>query len=146
MAMSEALRRAAMARFDALEAKMFRSSKLCLAIAFQRLRFSFCRVYRWKARGQALQNGVRQVLPFPAVGELWGREESVGVFLNFRTRFLSFRNRTTNRRWLGSAECHLGHAMAPGVSVGVIVGRAPERLFSLPSNFVTAAVATSHCE
>ena len=98
MAMSEALRRAAMARFDALEAKMFRSSKLCLAIAFQRLRFSFCRVYRWKARGQALQNGVRQVLPFPAVGELWGREESVGVFLNFRTRFLSFRNGTPNRQ------------------------------------------------
>ena len=32
-------------------------------------------------------------------------------------------------RWLGSAECHLGHAMAPGVSVGVIVGRAPEKLF-----------------
>ena len=97
MAMSEALRRAAMARFDALEAKMFRSSKLCLAIAFQRLRFSFCRVYRSKARGQAVQNGVRQVLPFPAVGELWGREESVGVFLNFRTRFLSFRNGTPNR-------------------------------------------------
>ena len=33
-------------------------------------------------------------------------------------------------RWLSSAECHLGHAMAPGVSVGVIVGRAPEKLFS----------------
>ena len=46
-------------------------------------------------------------------------------------------------RWLGSAESHLGHAMAPGVSVGVIVGRAPEKLFSDPSRFVAAAVTTS---
>ena len=51
--------------------------------------------------------------------------------------------RAMRTRWLSSAECHLGHAMAPGVSVGVIVGRAPEKLFWLASNFVTAAVATS---
>ena len=47
-------------------------------------------------------------------------------------------------RWLSSAECHLGHAMAPGVSVGVIVGRAPEKLFSDPSVFVAIGVTTSH--
>ena len=46
-------------------------------------------------------------------------------------------------RWLGSAECHLGHAMTPGVSVGTMVGRAPEKLFSDPSRFGAAGVTTS---
>ena len=45
-------------------------------------------------------------------------------------------------RWLGSAECHLGHTMTPGVSVGMIVGRAPEKLFSDPSVFVRARNVT----
>ena len=98
MAMSEALRRAAMARFDALEAKMFRSSKLCFAIAFQRLRFSFCRVYRSKARGQAVRTVCGKSCQSQRLGSYGGAKKSVKVFLNFRTRFLSFRNRTTNRK------------------------------------------------
>ena len=97
MAMSEALRRAAMARFDALEAKMFRSSKLCFAIAFQRLRFSFCRVYRSKARGQAVRTVCGRSCQSQRLGSCVAAKKSVKVFLNFRTRFLSFRNRTMNR-------------------------------------------------
>ena len=97
MAMSEALRRAAMARFDALEAKMFRSSKLCFAIAFQRLRFSFCRVYRSKARGQAVRTVCGKSCQSQRLGSYGGVKVAIGVFLKYRTRFLSFRNRTTNR-------------------------------------------------
>ena len=47
-------------------------------------------------------------------------------------------------RWLSSAQCHLGHAMAPGVSVGSGWSAERRKRFSHPSVFVTAAVATSH--
>ena len=77
---------------------------------------------------------------FCAVAELPSGCRGEGKWArSWRARWWAMRT-----RWLGSAECHLGHAMAPGVSVGVIVGRAPEKLFSDPSVFAAAGVTTSH--
>ena len=45
-------------------------------------------------------------------------------------------------RWLGSAECRLGHAMAPGVSVGVDGRPSARSAFSDSSDF---GPATSRC-